>query len=72
VTAVSLLFWTFMHARLRIPLVHAALFPLGGLVAGGLFLRSALGGKRIRWKGRSYILGGARGDDRPPREGLNP
>ncbi|MGH7504075.1 MAG: glycosyltransferase, partial [Longimicrobiales bacterium] len=72
VTAVSLVFWTFMHARLRISLLHAAFFPLGGLLAGALFLGSALGGQRIRWKGRSYVLGGARADDRPARDGRRP
>jgi chlorobactene glucosyltransferase len=53
---VSLAFWTYIDARMRVPLLHAAFFPLGGLIAGGLFLRSAAKGQRIRWKGRSYDL----------------
>ena len=54
VTFVSLLFWSYMHVRLRIPLLHALLFPLGGLLAGAIFLRSAVLGQRIQWKGRTY------------------
>jgi chlorobactene glucosyltransferase len=61
VTFVSLLFWAYMNVRLRVPPLHAVFFPLGGLVAGALFLRSAVRGEQIRWKGRTYRLG----EDRP-------
>ena len=57
-TFVSFGFWAYIHARMGVPLRHALFFPLGGLVAGLLFLRSAAGGRRIRWKGRTYDLGG--------------
>ena len=57
VTFFSLLFWGYINVRLRIPLFHALLFPLGGLVAGVLFLRSAALGQRIHWKGRTYQVG---------------
>src|SRR5690606_2375844 len=40
-TVVSLAFWVYMHVRLRIPLLHALFFPIGGLIAGCLFFRSA-------------------------------
>jgi chlorobactene glucosyltransferase len=55
-TFVSFGFWAYIHARMGVPLRHALFFPLGGLVAGLLFLRSAAGGRRIRWKGRTYDL----------------
>jgi chlorobactene glucosyltransferase len=58
-TFVSFAFWAYIHARMGVPVRHALFFPLGGLVAGCLFLRSALGGRRIRWKGRTYDLDGS-------------
>lgn len=69
-TAVSALFWIMGYMRLRLPILHALLFPLGGLVAGLLFLRSALRGGSVGWKGRTYQVdagGGVRGADQ-----LNP
>jgi chlorobactene glucosyltransferase len=68
-TAVSLAFWTYMYARLRIPVLHAAFFPIGGLLAGSLFLRSAARGQRIRWKGRSYDVTAHQSDDSGPGQG---
>jgi chlorobactene glucosyltransferase len=56
-TVVSFAFWSYMNSRLRVPLLHALLFPLGGLVAGVLFLRSAARGRKIQWKGRTYEVG---------------
>lgn len=55
----SLAFWIIMHIRLRIPLLHAFAFPLGGFMAGLLFIRSALKWPAIEWKGRRY--GGGQG-----------
>lgn len=54
--AASLLFWIATHQRLRIPRLHALLYPLGALVAGGLFIRSALRGDHISWRGRDYRI----------------
>lgn len=56
-TVVSVLFWTGTNARMRVPLLHALLFPLGGLVTGLLFVRSAARGERVHWRGRTYRLG---------------
>lgn len=50
----SLAFWTGALRRFRAPLRYAFAFPLGGAVAGLLFLRSGLSGRRISWKGRTY------------------
>lgn len=50
----ALLFWAGVNWRLEAPLWYALLFPLGAAFAGGVFLKSALQGNRVRWKGRAY------------------
>ncbi|HEX6307268.1 MAG TPA: glycosyltransferase family 2 protein [Longimicrobiales bacterium] len=64
VTAVSLLFWILAHALKRVPLLYAAAYPAGALAAAWLFVRSAVRGSRVAWKGREYRLGTA--DAAPP------
>jgi chlorobactene glucosyltransferase len=53
-TGLSLFFWLAAHFRLRIPRSHALLYPLGAAIAAGIFIRSALRGERVVWKGRTY------------------
>lgn len=53
-TAASLLFWFIMHRLLRISGATAALYPLGAIFTAGLFVRSALLGEDVTWKGRRY------------------
>lgn len=53
-TVASLGFWTGALHRLRVPLAYAVFFPIGGAVAGFLFLRSAFRGSTVSWKGRTY------------------
>jgi chlorobactene glucosyltransferase len=55
-TAVSIVFWMATNYRFRIPLLHALLYPVGALITGMLFFRSALRGGRIAWRGRTYLL----------------
>jgi chlorobactene glucosyltransferase len=55
-TLVSIPFWMLVNLRLRIPAHHALLYPAGAIVAGFLFLRSALRGRRVKWRGRTYDL----------------
>lgn len=62
VTAASLLFWLLAHAVQRVPLPYALTYPLGALVAAGIFVRSALRGPRVAWKGREYRVGGVPGE----------
>ena len=57
-TAISLVFWLVMHAWHRVPLHYAPGYPLGALVAASLFVRSAVQGSRVEWKGRRYRLEG--------------
>lgn len=64
VTAVSLLFWVLAHAVKGVPLLYAAAYPAGALSAAWLFVRSALRGPRVAWKGREYRLGAP--DRAPP------
>jgi chlorobactene glucosyltransferase len=56
-TAFSLLFWVSMALWLRIPPAYAVAYPLGAVVAAWLFVRSALRGSRVAWKGRQYDVG---------------
>ena len=53
-TAAALLFWVGALQRLRAPLRYALAFPLGGAVTGFVILRSAVRGRRVSWKGRTY------------------
>jgi chlorobactene glucosyltransferase len=53
-TLASLAFWTIMHAILRVPIAGALLYPLGAIFTAGLFVRSALLGESVTWKGRTY------------------
>ena len=74
----SLVFWVATFLRLRVPPLNALLFPLGGAVAGLLFLRSAIRGASVGWKGRIYdvdALAAARagtGPEDPPASRLQP
>lgn len=56
VTAISLLFWLLAHAVQRVPLLYALAYPVGALASAWLFVRSALRGPKIAWKGREYRL----------------
>ena len=64
-TGASVVFWLIAYARMRVPVIHALMFPVGGLAAGLLFLRSAAGGGSVGWKGRTYQVDG-RGGVRTP------
>lgn len=53
-TAISLAYWLLAGARLRTMRAHALLYPLGAAIAAAIFIRSALQGPRVVWKGRRY------------------
>jgi chlorobactene glucosyltransferase len=53
-TAASLVFWAVMHAWMRVPPGYAVSYPLGAVLAAWLFIRSAVRGTRVAWKGRQY------------------
>jgi chlorobactene glucosyltransferase len=54
-TAISLLHWLIVLARFRVRPSYAVLYPVGALVAAGIVVRSAVRGRRVRWKGRDYV-----------------
>jgi chlorobactene glucosyltransferase len=68
--ALSLLFWAVVLLRMHVPLQYAAGYPLGALVTALLFVRSAVRGDRLQWKGRRYrprtAVGGGSASSRPP------
>jgi cellulose synthase/poly-beta-1,6-N-acetylglucosamine synthase-like glycosyltransferase len=68
VTAASVLFWAVVHAIQRVPLPFALSYPIGALAAAGLFMRSALRGRKVLWKCRQYRVerGTARLDPQSP------
>lgn len=57
VTALSLVFWLLIHNWMRVPVLFTFAYPVAAAIAAGLFVRSALRGDRIAWKGREYRLG---------------
>jgi chlorobactene glucosyltransferase len=53
----GLMFWLVIHIWMRVPLQYAILYPLGAVATASLFVRSAIRGERVRWKGREYDPG---------------
>lgn len=66
VTAASIVFWAVVHAIQRVPLPFALSYPIGALAAAGLFVRSALRGPHVVWKGREYRVGADTASLEPP------
>jgi chlorobactene glucosyltransferase len=56
-TALGLLFWLVVHIWMRVPPFYAFGFPIGAGITALLFVRSALRGQRVEWKGRRYTGG---------------
>ncbi|MBR9989126.1 MAG: glycosyltransferase [Gemmatimonadetes bacterium] len=56
VTAASVVFWLIGYAIQRVPLLFALAYPIGAIAAAGIFIRSALRGRRVGWKGREYRM----------------
>jgi chlorobactene glucosyltransferase len=53
-TAASAVCWMAVNATMRIPPQHGLVYPLGAVIAALLFVRSALRGERVEWRGRRY------------------
>ncbi len=58
VTGFGVVFWGIASAVMRGNPFYGFLFPLGSVLAGYIFVKSWVGGSRIRWKGRSYRMSG--------------
>jgi chlorobactene glucosyltransferase len=50
----SVTFWIWIHRRLSVPVLTALLYPLGATMVALLFVRSAVLGDRMVWRGRRY------------------
>ncbi len=56
VTSLSALLWMLFTRRMGAPARYGLLYPLGAAIHAYIFGRSWMGGRRVRWKGRSYVL----------------
>jgi hypothetical protein len=56
-SGLGLLFWLLVHVWTRVPVLYALAYPLGAAATVALFIRSALRGSRVEWKGRAYAHG---------------
>jgi chlorobactene glucosyltransferase len=54
--AVSATFWMLFTARMGAPFVYGMLYPLGAAVGLFILVRSWMRGRRVAWKGRTYVL----------------
>jgi len=54
--AASLVLWTNLTRSMGAPLAYGLLYPLGAAVGMAIFLLSWWRGRRVVWKGRSYVL----------------
>src|SRR2546423_3594712 len=53
--AATLLWWILVYVRIRENPLYALAYPLGALVLLYIFISAVIGGRRVRWKGRTYI-----------------
>jgi chlorobactene glucosyltransferase len=58
-TAASTVLWAGICGRLGVPVRYAFAYPAGAAAAAMIFLKSAVQGGRVRWKGRAYRAGEA-------------
>lgn len=56
VVGLSLLLWVPVTARMGAPGWYGVLYPLGAAVGTYIFVRSWVGGRRVEWKGRRYVV----------------
>ncbi len=54
-TAVTLLWWLVVYLAMRENPVYALAYPLGALLLLYIFLSAVIRGRRVSWKGRTYI-----------------
>ena len=54
-SAVTLLWWILVYATIRVNPLYALAYPLGALVLLYIFVTAVIRGRRVSWKGRTYI-----------------
>jgi hypothetical protein len=54
-TAVMLAWWILVYVTIRENPFYALAYPLGALVLLYIFLTAVIRGRRVTWKGRTYI-----------------
>jgi chlorobactene glucosyltransferase len=54
-TAATLLWWILVYATIRENPLYALLYPLGALMLLYIFVSAVIRGRRVSWKGRTYI-----------------
>ena len=54
-TAVTLAWWILVYVTIRENPLYALAYPLGALVLLYIFLTAVIRGRRVSWKGRTYI-----------------
>ncbi|MBA3889399.1 MAG: glycosyltransferase [Gemmatimonadaceae bacterium] len=59
-TGAQLVWMVAVYRRMGEPVGYALLFPLGAVVLGYIFVTAMLRGRRVAWKGRSYVSGVSR------------
>ncbi len=50
----SAFFWAALSREMRVGSAWGLLYPVGSAITSGIFARSALRGRRVEWKGRTY------------------
>ncbi|HYK10882.1 MAG TPA: glycosyltransferase family 2 protein [Gemmatimonadales bacterium] len=54
VVLLSLAIWGFISVNEKVPIAYSLFYPLGAAVMIAIMIRSAIRGRHIEWKGRSY------------------
>jgi chlorobactene glucosyltransferase len=54
-TAATLIWWIVVYATIRESPLYALLYPLGALMMLYIFISAVIRGRRVSWKGRTYI-----------------
>lgn len=54
--ALSLVLWVLVTTRMGAPAVYGLLYPMGATVGLFIFLRAWVRGRKVEWKGRTYVL----------------
>jgi chlorobactene glucosyltransferase len=74
-TGLLVLFWAGVSRRFGAPAWMGLLYPVGAAVAHWILIKSWLGRRRVRWKGRSYawdVYSDARAETPPRAPGTDP